>query len=230
MGISGEFLVVSVFQEMKHDSARKVLKKFRENSGQDLGTKFGMKIRKFWELSFCNFSDLRNRSRRGRKLGLLQPQTGPRTRIFSGNEGFGVQKPISTRPGKGSVLSNKKLVSGMRAKVVKNRSNMISCVLGLFYPQTPKPSVDWAAANGGVTNRGIGLFLPFSPFPEGPHSTWKFQQTEGKDPFPQMSSDLPKPPSLKPPFAALQVDLLHVFGALGPLGCLCLLNTRRSAK
>ena len=54
----------------------------------------------------------------------------------------------------------------------------------------------------------IGPFRPFSalfrPFPERPNSTWKIQKTEEKGLFPQISSDLLKPPSLKPPFAALQ--------------------------
>ena len=80
---------------------------------------------------------------------------------------------------------------------------------------------NWAAANGGVTNGGlrgvwppfpeIGRNRPFSPFfclfrrfPEGAKSTWKIQKTEEKGLFPQISSDLLKPPSLKPPFAALQ--------------------------
>ena len=81
----------------------------------------------------------------------------------------------------------------------------------------------WAAANGGVTNGGlrgvwppfpeIGRNRPFSPFfclfrpfPEGPKSTWKIQKTEEKGLFPQISLDLLKPPSLKPPFAALQTS------------------------
>ena len=75
----------------------------------------------------------------------------------------------------------------------------------------------WAAANGGVTNRGlrgvwppfleIGRNRPFSPsfclfrpFPEGARSTWEIQRTEEKGLFPQISSDF-----LKPPFAALQM-------------------------
>ena len=79
----------------------------------------------------------------------------------------------------------------------------------------------WAAANGGVTNGGlrgvwppfleIGQNRPFSPFfclfrpfPEGAKSPWEIQKTEEKGLFPQISSDLLKPPSLKPPFAALQ--------------------------
>ena len=79
----------------------------------------------------------------------------------------------------------------------------------------------WAAANGGVTNGGLrGVWppfpeisrnRPFSPFfclfrlfLEGPKSTWKIQKTEENGLFPQISSDLLKPPSLKPPFAALQ--------------------------
>ena len=49
----------------------------------------------------------------------------------------------------------------------------------------------------------IGLFPPFSglfrPFPEGTKSTWEIQKTEEKGLFPQISSDLLKPPSLKPP-------------------------------
>ena len=79
----------------------------------------------------------------------------------------------------------------------------------------------WAAANGGVTNGGLrGVWppfleigrnrpfspfcCPFRPFPEGTKSTWEIQKTEEKGLFPQISSDLLKPPSLKPPFAALQ--------------------------
>ena len=82
---------------------------------------------------------------------------------------------------------------------------------------------DWAAANGGVTNGGlrgvwppfleIGRNRPFSPFfclfrpfPEGAKGTWKIQKTEEKGLFPQISSDLLKPPSLKPPFVALQKE------------------------
>ena len=85
----------------------------------------------------------------------------------------------------------------------------------------------WAAANGGVTNGGvtngglrgvwppfpeIGRNRPFSPFfclfrpfSEGAKSTWEIQKTEEKGLFPQISSDFLKPPSLKPPFAALQL-------------------------
>ena len=87
-------------------------------------------------------------------------------------------------------------------------------------PETLPPnclhSVDWSAANGGVTNGGlrgvsppfleIGQNRPFSPFfclfrpfPEGAKSTWEIQKTEEKGLFPQISSDLLKPPSLKPP-------------------------------
>ena len=82
--------------------------------------------------------------------------------------------------------------------------------------------LNWAAANGGVTNGGlrsvwppfleIGRNRPFSPFfclfrpfPEGTNSTWEIQKTEEKGLFPQISSDLLKPPSLKPPFAAPQL-------------------------
>ena len=48
------------------------------------------------------------------------------------------------------------------------------------------------------------LFLPFSPCSGGPEGTWQIQKTLEKGLFPQISSDLLKPPSLKPPFAALQ--------------------------
>ena len=85
---------------------------------------------------------------------------------------------------------------------------------------TENPPLNWSAANGVVTNGGlrgvwppvleIGRNRPFSPFfclfrpfPEGPKSTWKIVKTEEEDLFPQISSDLLKPPSLKPPFAAL---------------------------
>ena len=85
--------------------------------------------------------------------------------------------------------------------------------------------MSWAAANGGVTNGGlrgvwppvleIGRNRPFSPFfclfrpfPEGARSTWEIQKKEEKGLFPQISSDLLKPPSLKPPFAALRMSTL----------------------
>ena len=91
----------------------------------------------------------------------------------------------------------------------------------------------WSAANGGVTNAGlrgvwppvleIGRDQPFSPFfclfrpfPEGPDSTWKIQKTEEKGLFPQISSDLLKPPSLKPSFAALQ-NMRHHSGGIANL-------------
>ena len=48
------------------------------------------------------------------------------------------------------------------------------------------------------------FFCLFRPFPEGAKSTWEIQISEEKGLFPQISSDLLKPPSLKPPFAALQ--------------------------
>ena len=49
------------------------------------------------------------------------------------------------------------------------------------------------------------FFCLFRPFPEGAKSTWEIQKTEENGLFPQISSDLLKPPSLKPPFAALQI-------------------------
>ena len=88
-----------------------------------------------------------------------------------------------------------------------------------FCPRTsagyPGPKLTWAAANGGVTNGGlrgvwppfleIGRNRPFSPFfclfrpfPEGAKSTWEIQKTEAKGLFPQISSDLLKPPSAAP--------------------------------
>ena len=55
-------------------------------------------------------------------------------------------------------------------------------------------------------NRPFSPFLClFRPFPEGAKSTWEILKTEEKGLFPQISSDLLKPPSLKPPFAALQI-------------------------
>ena len=60
----------------------------------------------------------------------------------------------------------------------------------------------------------MGRNRPFSPFfclfrrfPEGAKSTRKIQKTEEKGLLPQISSDLLKPPSLKPPFAALQLEI-----------------------
>ena len=49
------------------------------------------------------------------------------------------------------------------------------------------------------------FFCLFCPFPESPNSTWEFQNTEEKDLSPHISSDLLESPSLKPPFAALQL-------------------------
>ena len=82
----------------------------------------------------------------------------------------------------------------------------------------------WSAGNGGVTNGGlrgvwppvlveIGLFHPFlclfAP-PPPPKSTWKIQKTEEKGLFPQISSVLLKPPSLKPLFVD-KADVLQRF-------------------
>ena len=50
------------------------------------------------------------------------------------------------------------------------------------------------------------FFSLFRPFPEGTKSTWEIQKTVEKGLFPQISSDLLKPPSLKPPFAAPQTE------------------------
>ena len=97
------------------------------------------------------------------------------------------------------------------------------CRLLIYQERTPnkKKNWIWAAASGGVTNGGlrgvwppfpeIGRNRPFSPFfclfrlfPEGPNSTKESRISEEKGLFPQISSDLRKPPSLKPPFTALQ--------------------------
>ena len=97
-----------------------------------------------------------------------------------------------------------------------------------------RAAFDWAAANGGVTNGGLrGVWPPFPeigrnrlfffcyflPFSGGTKSTWEIQKTEEKGLFPQISSDLLEPPSLKPPSnAALQFDILQVFREWGPAG------------
>ena len=91
---------------------------------------------------------------------------------------------------------------------------------------------------GGVTNGGlrgvwspfpeIGRNRPFSPFfcrfhpfPEGGKSIWEIEKTEERGLFPQISSDLLKPPSLKPPFVALQ-NLGQNFEKFGELSfCTC---------
>ena len=84
-----------------------------------------------------------------------------------------------------------------------------------------RQTLGWGLNWGPVTNGGlrgvwppfleIGRNRPFSPFfclfrpfPEGTKSTWEIQKTEEKGLFPPFSSDLLKPPSLKPPFAAPQ--------------------------
>ena len=51
------------------------------------------------------------------------------------------------------------------------------------------------------------FFCLFRLFLDGAKSIWKIQKTEEKGLFPQISSDLLKPPSLKPPFAALQFTI-----------------------
>ena len=53
----------------------------------------------------------------------------------------------------------------------------------------------------------FALFLPFSPISGGCKEHLKNQETEERRPFSsEISSDLLKPPSLKPPFAALQAN------------------------
>ena len=78
-------------------------------------------------------------------------------------------------------------------------------------PKSPKSSQNWGLRGVWPPFPEIGRNRPFSPFfclfrpfPEGAKSTWQIQKTEEKGLFPQISSDFLKPPSLKPPFAALQ--------------------------
>ena len=54
VGIFGEFSVVSVSKETKHDENRQ---KNRENSEESSGESWRRIFQKSWELSFCNFSD-----------------------------------------------------------------------------------------------------------------------------------------------------------------------------
>ena len=49
----------------------------------------------------------------------------------------------------------------------------------------------------------FALFLPFLPFSGGPEQHLGNPENGGKGPLPQISSDLLKPPSPKPPLAAL---------------------------
>ena len=85
--------------------------------------------------------------------------------------------------------------------------------------------------NGGVTNGGFkrclaalpenrpksvffAFFLPFLPFSGGPEQHVGIPENGGQRPFPRISSDFLKPPSLKPPFVALQImDSEHLSGS-----------------
>ena len=103
----------------------------------------------------------------------------------------------------------------------------------LAWPPRPHPNIPldfylgcrkWGCNKWGLKgclaalpgNRPKSAFSPFFclflPFPEGAKSTWEIQKTEEKGLFPQISSDLLKPPSLKPPFAAPQF-ILNLFMA-----------------
>ena len=68
----------------------------------------------------------------------------------------------------------------------------------------------WAAANAGVTNGGLrGVWPPFLEIGRNPpflpfFCLFALFWREEKGFFPQISLDFLKPPSLKPPFAALQ--------------------------
>ena len=57
-----------------------------------------------------------------------------------------------------------------------------------------------------VKSAFFALFLPFSPYPGRPEQRLGNPENGGKKAlFPQTFADLLKPPSLKPPFAALQL-------------------------
>ena len=80
-----------------------------------------------------------------------------------------------------------------------------------------------AALPGNRRNWPFSPFLClFRPFPEGAKSAWEIQKTEEKGLFPQISSDLLKPSSLKPPSTALQIKSVgrvsegFGLGGLGP--------------
>ena len=123
--------------------------------------------------------------------------------------------------GKNYPLKSARFLSRLvRTTVCNNLSPMVPCPKNLL--KATQRTLPWAAANGGVTNGGlrgvwppfleIGRNRPFSPFfclfrrfPEGAKSTWETQRTEEKGLFPQITSAFLKPPSLKPPFAALQL-------------------------
>ena len=62
----------------------------------------------------------------------------------------------------------------------------------------------------------LPFYCLFRPFPEGPESTLKIPKTEEKGLFPRISSNLLKPPSLKPPFAAPQVGVTDQKSELQP--------------
>ena len=137
---------------------------------------------------------------------------------------------------KGSKTSCDAIITGVFLGIVwpKNIASRDGCVL-LRHGLEP---LSWAAANGGVTNGGlrgvwppfleIGRNRPFSPFfcllrpfPDGTKSTWEIQKTEEKGLFPQISSDLLNPPSLKPPFAAPQLRFLRSSSLTYSKNCKC---------
>ena len=134
----------------------------------------------------------------------------------------------------------------------------ISVWLGLA-ARLPAEALNWTAANGGVTIKWglkgclpaalpgnrlksafFALFLPFCAFPGGTKSTREVQKTEGRGLFPQMRIRL-NPPSLKPPFAALQLKpALHYVRirpcppkkcvSLFPLSCLAKIVSQRQGR
>ena len=68
----------------------------------------------------------------------------------------------------------------------------------------------WKSAEIGLFRRFSAFFALFRRVPRAPGKT---QETEERGLFPQISSDFLTPPSLKPPFAALQILLReHRFG------------------
>ena len=62
----GDFWWIFSGLRLPQNEARQLLKKFGENSEQNSGQNSGRKIEKFGELSFCNFSDLTKKDKKGR--------------------------------------------------------------------------------------------------------------------------------------------------------------------
>ena len=61
----GDFWLIFSALRFPRNETRKLLKKFRENSEQTSGQNPGQKFKKFGELSFCHFSDLKISKKEG---------------------------------------------------------------------------------------------------------------------------------------------------------------------